>query len=289
MGEYGTGSDLQRAAQAVTAALQGLAGGNVAGAIGGAAAPYLAQTIKQVARENEAARLMAHAVLGAVVAQAQGNSAAAGGLGALTAEVAADLIAKQLYEVTDVSKLTEEQKQTVSALATLAGGLAGAVGGSGAADAVAGAQGGKNAVENNFLAPDGIPPGLKQMGTAQLTLGLHLIENGATNEEIVKAARDLAGGKGGEYVDPAKALFKSWFALMTTGATFGQWTAVGGVSLLTGSFVGGTANVAYQYGVSNEPFNYTDLGVAVVTGGLSPGKGVGGTVLLNMGGLMLAV
>ncbi|WP_349752732.1 hemagglutinin repeat-containing protein [Stutzerimonas nosocomialis] len=163
MGEYGTGSDLQRAAQAVTAALQGLAGGNVAGAIGGAAAPYLAQTIKQVAGENEAARLMAHAVLGAVVAQAQGNSAAAGGLGALTAEVAADLIAKQLYEVTDVSKLTEEQKQTVSALATLAGGLAGAVGGSGAADAVAGAQGGKNAVENNYLTREQLTQAAKEL------------------------------------------------------------------------------------------------------------------------------
>lgn len=38
----------------------------------------MAGVIKQVAGDNDTARIMAHAVLGAVVAQAQGNSAAAG-------------------------------------------------------------------------------------------------------------------------------------------------------------------------------------------------------------------
>ncbi|KJO37318.1 hypothetical protein, partial [Klebsiella aerogenes] len=37
--KYGTGSDIQRGIQAATAALQGLAGGNLAGALAGASAP----------------------------------------------------------------------------------------------------------------------------------------------------------------------------------------------------------------------------------------------------------
>jgi hypothetical protein len=63
----------------------------------------------------------------------------------------AGLISKQLYGDTKPQDLTEEQKQTVSALSTLASGLAGAAVGGDAANAVAGAQGGRNAVENNFL------------------------------------------------------------------------------------------------------------------------------------------
>jgi len=68
MAAYGTGSDLQRAAQAVTAAVQGLAGGNLAQAVVGASAPYLAGIIKDNTGDNLEARIMAHAVLGAVLA-----------------------------------------------------------------------------------------------------------------------------------------------------------------------------------------------------------------------------
>ncbi|WP_186366646.1 VENN motif pre-toxin domain-containing protein, partial [Yersinia thracica] len=51
----------------------------------------------------------------------------------------------------DKDNLSEDQKQTVSALATLAAGLAGGLTGDSTADTVAGAQTGKNAVENNYL------------------------------------------------------------------------------------------------------------------------------------------
>ena len=44
--KWGADSDFQRAAQAATAALQGLAGGNVQAALSGAAAPYLAGVVK---------------------------------------------------------------------------------------------------------------------------------------------------------------------------------------------------------------------------------------------------
>ncbi|WP_434986239.1 hemagglutinin repeat-containing protein [Pseudomonas protegens] len=152
MGKYGTGGDYQRVAQAVTAALQGLAGGDIGSALAGASAPYLAQLIKKTTGDNPALNTMAHAVLGAAVAQAQGNSAIAGAAGAAGGELAARLITQQLYGTSDTSSLSEEQKQTVAALSTLAAGLAGGIAKGDSAGAIAGAGAGKNAVENNLLA-----------------------------------------------------------------------------------------------------------------------------------------
>ena len=151
MGKYGTGGDYQRVAQAVTAALQGLAGGDIGSALAGASAPYLAQLIKKSTGDNPALNTMAHAVLGAAVAQAQGNSAIAGAAGAAGGELAARLITQQLYGTSDTSSLSEEQKQTVAALSTLAAGLAGGIAKGDSAGAIAGAGAGKNAVENNHL------------------------------------------------------------------------------------------------------------------------------------------
>ncbi|MDK1398297.1 VENN motif pre-toxin domain-containing protein, partial [Pseudomonas protegens] len=147
MGKYGTGGDYQRAAQAVTAALQGLAGGDIGSALAGASAPYLANIIKRTAGDNDSARIMAQAVLGAVVAQVQGNSAAAGAAGAATDE----LIAAQLYPNRSRDQLTEAEKQTISALSSLAAGFVGGAVGGDFAGAVTGAQSGRNATENNEL------------------------------------------------------------------------------------------------------------------------------------------
>ncbi|HDQ0507517.1 TPA: VENN motif pre-toxin domain-containing protein, partial [Escherichia coli] len=151
--KYGTGSDMQRGIQAATAALQGLAGGNMAGALAGASAPELANIIGHHAGidDNTAAKAIAHAILGGVTAALQGNSAAAGAIGAGTGEVIASAIAKSLYPDVDPSKLTEDQKQTVSTLATLSAGMAGGIASGDVAGAAAGAGAGKNVVENNML------------------------------------------------------------------------------------------------------------------------------------------
>ncbi|MGK3144633.1 VENN motif pre-toxin domain-containing protein [Pantoea sp. C2G6] len=119
--------------------MQGLAGHNLAQAITGGSAPYLAevihnQTLNPDGSVNVQANLMAHAVVGAVTAYAAGNSAVAGASGAAMGEY----IAQQMYPGVDRKDLSEEQRQTISALGTLAAGLAGA-------------QAGKNAVENNSL------------------------------------------------------------------------------------------------------------------------------------------
>ena len=101
--------------------------------------------------DNTAAKAIAHAILGGVTAALQGNSAAAGAIGAGTGEVIASAIAKSLYPGVDPSKLTEDQKQTVSTLATLSAGMAGGIASGDVAGAAAGAGAGKNVVENNLL------------------------------------------------------------------------------------------------------------------------------------------
>ena len=153
---FGTGGKIQQAIQAATAAVQGLAGGNLAQAASGAAAPYLAQVIHDMTTTkgpdgkdvvNVEANLMAHAVVGAVTAYAAVNSALAGASGAAMGEY----IAQQMYPGVKREDLTEEQRQTISALGTLAAGLAGGVAGDSTSGSVAGAQAGRNAVENNYL------------------------------------------------------------------------------------------------------------------------------------------
>ncbi|MCV1415410.1 hemagglutinin, partial [Escherichia coli] len=71
--KYGTGSDMQRGIQAATAALQGLAGGNLAGALAGASAPELAHLLKST-EKDPAVNAIAHAILGGAVAAMQGNN-----------------------------------------------------------------------------------------------------------------------------------------------------------------------------------------------------------------------
>lgn len=149
--DYGVGSSFQKASQAVTAVVQAAMGGSIGGAVAGAAAPYLAQTIKQKTEGDPAANLMAHAVLGAVLARASGNSALAGAAGAVAAQETERLIREQLYGGASNEELTQEQKGTISSLSTLAAGLSGGLVGKDALDAVAAAQVGKNAVENNHL------------------------------------------------------------------------------------------------------------------------------------------
>ncbi|EFA6817791.1 contact-dependent inhibition toxin CdiA [Escherichia coli] len=148
--KYGTGSEIQRGIQAATAALQGLAGGNLAGALAGASAPELAHLLKST-EKDPVVNAIAHAILGGAVAAMQGNNVAAGAAGAATGEMAARAIAGMLYPGVKQSDLSEEQKQTISTLATVSAGLAGGLTGNSSASAAVGAQSGKNAVDNNYL------------------------------------------------------------------------------------------------------------------------------------------
>ncbi|WP_262766250.1 contact-dependent inhibition toxin CdiA [Enterobacter quasiroggenkampii] len=149
----GTGQSTQRAITAATAAIQALAGGDIKAAIAGGAAPYIANAIANAIPEKDLkGRVLAHAVVNAALAAASGRDAASAAAGAavgeLAGKIAVDGFGKQ------VSELSEEEKQAVSALATLASGLAGGLVGDSSANAVAAAQAGKTTVENNFLSGD---------------------------------------------------------------------------------------------------------------------------------------
>ena len=83
----------------------------------------IAKAIPGEGADALAARAMAHAAVNAALAKAQGNNALAGAVGAATAEMMAPAIIASLGW--DQNNLSETQKQTVSALSTLAAGLAG--------------------------------------------------------------------------------------------------------------------------------------------------------------------
>jgi len=154
---FGTGGDIQRAITASTAAIQGLAGGDIAKALAGASAPYLAEVIHRQTTSadgevNKTANLMAHAVVNAALSLAEGENALAGASSAVTAE-AVGQISKAYYDK-NPSELDESQRQAISALASLAAGLAGGLVGGDTASAVSGMQTGKVTVENNYLSGD---------------------------------------------------------------------------------------------------------------------------------------
>ena len=122
MAKYGTGSEIQRVSRPRQRRFRA-GGGNLAGALAGASAPELAHLLKST-EKDPAVNAIAHAILGGAVAAMQGNNVAAGAAGAATGELAARAIAGMLYPGVKQSDLSEEQKQTISTLATVSAGLA---------------------------------------------------------------------------------------------------------------------------------------------------------------------
>ncbi|EJN3762192.1 VENN motif pre-toxin domain-containing protein, partial [Escherichia coli] len=253
---FGTGGKYQQAIQAATAAVQGLAGGNLSAALAGGAAPYIAETIKQTT-PNGAGRVAAHAVVNAALAVAQGNNALAGAAGAAAGEVVG-MIATQMYGKS-VSELSETEKQTVSTLATVAAGLAGGLVGDSGASAVAGAQSGKTTVENNLL------------GGSELLQTEKAREHGA---DVLSCSDNPSG----EACKRGQAENKAYAAALATGS----------VALLPGSaqamwLLGAGTNAGMQYADSGEinPVNSVAAGwINVIT----MGQGWKGTIAWNAAG-----
>ncbi|ENT6556524.1 hemagglutinin repeat-containing protein [Escherichia coli] len=253
---FGTGGKYQQAIQAATAAVQGLAGGNLSAALAGGAAPYIAEIIKQTTPDG-AGRVAAHAVVNAALAVAQGNNALAGAAGAATGEVVG-MIATQMYGK-PVSELSEAEKQTVSTLATVAAGLAGGLVGDSGASAVAGAQSGKTTVENNLL------------GGSELLQTEKTKEHGA---DVLSCSENPSG----EACKRGQAENKAYAAALATGS----------VALLPGSaqamwLLGAGTNAGMQYADSGEinPVNSVAAGwINVIT----MGQGWKGTIAWNAAG-----
>ncbi|XKM14519.1 hemagglutinin repeat-containing protein [Orbaceae bacterium ac157xtp] len=181
------GSDERKHLNALTNIAKGLITGDITGTIGGVSAPYLAEQIKKYTEGNsEIANKTLHAVLGAAVAKLQGNSAIAGGAGAVTGEVVADIICDKLYGK-DVKDLTEAEKENISALTQLATGLATVASTGGDLNATGTAvAAGKNAVENNKMvfpkAPG--PLGVLEMLLTPSELGSGMLPSALSNTEF---------------------------------------------------------------------------------------------------------
>ncbi|EOW7663027.1 contact-dependent inhibition effector tRNA nuclease [Escherichia coli] len=147
---YGTGSTPQMVVQAITGVLGGLNAGNPGQVLAGGLNPAVAQLIKQATGDNREANLMAHAVWGALAAQLGGNNAASGAAGAFSGELAARYIIDNYYGGR-TDNLSEQERQQISMLATIASGIAGGLAGNSTSAAGTGAQAGRNSAENNML------------------------------------------------------------------------------------------------------------------------------------------
>jgi filamentous hemagglutinin len=286
----GTGGRVQQAIQAVTAAMQGLAGGNLAQAVSGAAGPYLAEQIHRLA-PDEASRAMAHAVVGAVTSWAAGNDAAAGAAGAVSGEVMGQLVMKQLYPGRKAGELTEAEKQTISALGTLAAGLAGGLAGGNTAGAVAGAQTGKNAVENNALSGlDSLGKGMMDYGQAAASWNQYAEANGLTPEQKQAGLDKLAKGDLPESANITKVIVDGYKdgVLMAGAGYLGPAASVGKV--IGGAVIAEIANGSYQWfdmnkpGNENKTWDYKGSASAGITGALAPGRGLWQNVGIAAGG-----
>ncbi|HAL9906956.1 TPA: filamentous hemagglutinin, partial [Escherichia coli] len=271
---FGTGGKYQQAIQAATAAVQGLAGGNLSAALAGGAAPYIAEIIKQTTPDG-AGRVAAHAVVNAALAVAQGNNALAGAAGAATGEVVG-MIATQMYGK-PVNELSETEKQTVSTLATVAAGLAGGLVGDSGASAVAGAQSGKTTVENNALS---LPSGMVSYGQAVASWNQYADANNLTPEQKQAGLDKLAKGELPEGANISKVIVDGYKdGVLIAGAWYlGPAASTGKV--VSGAVISAIANGTYQWydlskpGNENKIWDYWGSASAGITGALAPGRNV---------------
>ncbi|EFB6504157.1 VENN motif pre-toxin domain-containing protein [Escherichia coli] len=189
-------------------------------------------------------------MVNATLAVVQENSALAS---AATGELVARAIAGMLYPGVKQSDLSEEQKQTISTLATVSAGLAGGLTGNSTASAAVGAQSGKNAAENNLV--------------------------GGTESEQSKAAQmhgadvlSCNDAPGGEACKRGEAANKAYAGALATGSVA---LLPGGAQAMWGLGAGANAGVSYLTDGTIDP-------TTAIIGGwvnvISAGNGVVGTV-----------
>ncbi|WP_192877010.1 deaminase domain-containing protein, partial [Haemophilus haemolyticus] len=177
---YGIGSEKGMAIRAVTAALQAAAQNDTAGSLVALASPYLNKTIHEMTAgdtaKDKAANLMAHALLSAVEFQVTGKDPLTGAIAGVTGEVTAQILTQAIYNKTP-NQLTANEKENISTLSQLAGGLAAALtakangttteqGGNFLA-ATSGAETAKRAVENNYLSIADVQNFIRELSKAQ--------------------------------------------------------------------------------------------------------------------------
>ena len=156
VGEWGYGGGNRRTIDTVTALFTSVLSGQGASAT---TVATLSPTVNKLIADNthdKATNALAHAVWGAIEAQVNGGSAAHGAISAAGAELLAPQIASILYGKSEAD-LTPDEKAGVISMASLAGGIAGALmnGKSEGVEIISNtainAQIAENTVTNNYL------------------------------------------------------------------------------------------------------------------------------------------
>ncbi|MEY0867549.1 VENN motif pre-toxin domain-containing protein [Providencia alcalifaciens] len=262
--EWGVGGDNRRIVESGTALIQGLVSGDVNKAVANASAPYIANQIaKNIGEENKAGRLAAHGIANVALALAKGENAGAQSLGAMTGE-AMGMLSVELYGKT-VGELTEDEKATVSAFASLAAGIAGGLVGGDTSSAGNAAEAGKTTVENNLF------------GGNEITHTQYVQEHG---KDVMSCADNPAS--------------ESCRRGMAMNRAYAKVLAAGGLVYLPGGMqmtavIGGTSNAGIQYILTGN-INPDDVLIASYVGGFTANTGLVGTVGINgLGGATSSV
>ncbi|HDU8494611.1 TPA: VENN motif pre-toxin domain-containing protein [Morganella morganii] len=258
---FGTGGKYTRAMQAATAAVQGLMNGDLNAALANGAAPFIANEIKNLipgeGTDSQLARVVAHGIANAALALAKGDNAAAQATGAMTGE-AVGILAEYIYKK-QPGELTEQEKENISAWATLASGLAGGLVGGDTQSAANSAQAGKIVVENNAMSP-------RVMAAAEARKK-HTIENWeASKKAEIEKACNGSNPISCQTMTAMEFSIIAWPLLPETAATT--------------SLIGATANTGIQYAFTKS-VDLNDVIFAYWTGTLTGNTGFWGTVGIN--------
>ncbi len=225
-----------------------------------------------------------------MTAALQGNSAAAGAAGGATGELIAGAIAKVLYpDVKDLSTLSEDQKQTLSTLASISSGMAGGIAGGDASGAAAGASAGKNSTENNALS---LPSGMMNYGQAVASWNQYAQNNKLTPEQTQAGLDKLAKGDLPDGANITKVIVNGYKdgVLIAGAAYLGPAASAGKV--VGGAVIAEIANGTYQWfdlsqpGNENKGWDYKGSVSAGITGALAPGRNIWQNAGIAAGGTL---
>ena len=172
-------------------------------------------------------KIIVHAMVGGLLAEATGGDFKTGALAAGANEAL----------VTHLNALVKGNEELLTMSSQIVGVLAAA--GQKDADAAKiekGAWVAQNLTQYNFA--EHLPPGLSEYGSAATTLTQDMLENGATNDQIAQAQLELARGQGFEGVQPANEFVKAWGYFMA-----GELTGAGLAAVLGRLVVGGAKGI----------------------------------------------
>ena len=199
VGEWGYGGGNRRTIDTVTALFTGVLSGQGASAT---AVATLSPTMNKLIADNthdKATNALAHAVWGAIEAQVNGGRAAHGAISAAGAELLAPQIASILYGKSEAD-LTPDEKAGVISMASLAGGIAGALmnGKSEGVEIIGNtainAQIAENTVTNNYLSGWQAKQRDEELAACNGSLRCEL--KTGVYWELVSAGQDTAYGAG---------------------------------------------------------------------------------------------